>query len=614
MELSETREQQNHRSSAHSQNTYQVGAVPLSTVLITESLATRPSRDPEYQAENEALVSLAETLANHSADILHKLAEQAQRLCRADSAGISIAEVDKGEPLFRWHAISGRLATFVNGTMPRFFSPCGEVVDRQTPQLMQNPVRHYPYISSLGVDLCEALLVPFHRGTEVIGTVWVIAHDSGKHFDREDLRCLQSLCKFASTAVVALQNIQALKETSRRLQDANARLAEASKRKDEFLATLSHELRSPLNIIQGHAELLRLETPGSEEFAESLDAIERSARLQTQLIADMLDVSRIITGKMLLNIEVFDPRDIVLDAVRAIQFAADAKSIQLLHDIGTEVGTINGDRGRLQQALWNLLANAVKFSAPGGQITIQVHRKNSHIEFTVLDQGQGIDPDFLPYVFNRFHQEDGSKSRKHGGLGLGLAIVRHIAELHGGSVQVSSPGKDKGATFILAIPVVAVVDDLHEPHAETGRVNPSTTAGAIRHLAHLKILVVDDQAEAAALLKRSLELLGASVLIASSAESAWLQLELMEFHLLISDIGMPGINGFDLIKTWRSKERMLGRRPMPALALTAYGTPEDRAEILAAGYTAHLAKPAGLRELTDAILQEVGPSSGPLTQ
>jgi PAS domain S-box-containing protein len=731
MEFSEAPESRNE---SRSQRSFPVGSVPLSMVIITDKLATRPPRDPAYKAENEALVSLAETLAEHSTDVLHKLAEQAGRLCGAHSAGVSIAEEEHGEPIFRWHAISGKLAHFLNGTMPRYFSPCGEVLDRKSPLLMQFPIRHYPYISGLGIDLCEVLLVPFSRGTDVIGTVWVIAHDQEKVFDREDLRCLQSLCKFASTAVVALQNIKALEDTSRRLQDVKARmetalnvgaiatwvwdvdtnrlhldcnfsklfgihqetggaggielfietihpddrahvrqvldaslesrqgfeaeyrlqvpgqhlrwvsargcivedernhgrmvtgaviditerrrmmdqlrmkteqLAEASKRKDEFLATLSHELRSPLNIIQGHTELLRLETPGSMEFEESLDAIERSTRLQTQLISDMLDVSRIITGKMLLNITVFDPKDIVLDAVRAIQYAADAKSLQLHYDIEEDSGLINGDRGRLQQALWNFLANAVKFSQPGGQIFIRVHRKNGHIEFSVSDQGHGIDPDFLPNVFDRFHQEDGSKSRKHGGLGLGLAIVRHIAELHGGSVQASSPGKSQGATFTLSIPVVAMVDDLHQPHAETESPCSRKTSRAVPLLAHRSILVVDDQSDAASLLKRSLEMLGASVLVASSAESAWLQLELTPFDILISDIGMPELNGFDLIKTWRSKERMLGRRPMPAIALTAYGTREDRSEILEAGYTAHLAKPAGLRELTETILQEI---------
>jgi PAS domain S-box-containing protein len=618
--------------------------------------------------------------------------------------------------------------------MPRFFSPCGEVVDLKAPQLMQNPIRHYSYIAQLGMDLCEALLVPFYKGEDIIGTVWAITHDSSKVFDLEDLRRLQSLCKFASTAVVALENIRALRETSQRLLETQVRmetalsvggiatwvwdfeankldadrnlarifgiapedaergdmefhfrtihpddrvqlrqtleeairsqssfvaeyriqvpgqplrwvssrgkfmddgfhrkrlligaliditerrkaedqlrlrteqLADASKRKDEFLATLSHELRSPLNIIQGHAELLRMETPGTQEFEESLDAIERSAQLQTQLISDMLDVSRIITGKMLLNIAVFNPKEIVMDAVQAIQYAADAKSIALIYDIEDQCGMINGDRGRIQQALWNFLTNAVKFSPIGGKVVIQVRRRNGFIEFNVIDQGQGISPDFLPYVFGRFNQEDGSKSRKHGGLGLGLAIVRHIAELHGGSVHAHSSGKDQGSTFTLSIPVVAVVDDLHAGHPASEVHADAKIMGIATRLSDYKILVVDDQSDASLLLKRSLELLGATVSIASSADSAWLQLELNDFDILISDIGMPQVNGFDLIKTWRSKERMLGKRPIPAIALTAYATSEDRTEILTAGFTAHLAKPAGLSELAECIVKEI---------
>lgn len=570
---------------------------PLSS-LVTDKLTTRPQRAPDYEAENRALVSLAETLANRSGDIFQTLAQHALSLCGAHSAGISLLDEENGQPVFRWRAIHGILKPFINGTMPRFFSPCGEVVDGKKPILIQDPVLHYHYVSDLGAELCEVLLVPFQKGSETVGTLWVVAHDRQKHFVQEDLRCLESLCKFASASVMALQNIKALETTSRRL-------AEASQRKDEFLATLSHELRSPLNIIQGHTELLRMETPGTAEYEESLDAIERSARLQTQLISDMLDVSRIITGKMLLNISVFDPKNIVIDAMRAIQFAADAKSIRLHYDIEARVGMINGDPGRLQQALWNFLANAVKFSPQGGEVFIQVRARNGFMEFSVRDQGQGITPEFLPYVFDRFNQEDGSKSRKYGGLGLGLAIVRHIAELHGGSVQAVSPGKNEGSTFTLSIPVVAVVDDLHEVGTNPQPAHAQPLDNLAPRIPSSRILVVDDQIEASSLLKRSLEMLGANVITASFAGQAWVELEQQPLDILISDIGMPDVNGFDLIKTWRHREKTLGRRPIPAIALTAYGTANDKAEILAAGFTAHLAKPVGLRELVTTIQREV---------
>jgi signal transduction histidine kinase/ActR/RegA family two-component response regulator len=605
MELSETSNTSQHRPKTYEEPNFQDGGVPLSMIIVTDKLASRPSRTPDYRAENEALVSLAATLADHSGDILHQLAEHARLLCKAHSAGISLAESENGIAIFRWYAISGRLAPFVNGTMPRFFSPCGEVVDRGTPQLMQRPIRHYPYISQLGIDLHEALLVPFFRGREIIGTVWVVAHDADKTFDREDLRCIQNLCKFASAAVGMLENIKVLQDTSHRLQEKTEQLAEAAKRKDEFLATLSHELRSPLNIIQGHTELLRMETPGTLEFEESLDAIERSAKIQTQLISDMLDVSRIITGKMMLDITVFDPREIIIDAMRAIQYAADAKSIKLFYEIDATCGKVNGDRGRIQQALWNFLANAVKFSHPGGQVITQVRHRNGFMEFHVIDSGQGISSEFLPHVFERFNQEDGSKSRKYGGLGLGLAIVRHIAEIHGGTVRASSPGKNQGSTFSLFIPVVAVVDNLQAAPSKNDQAGLASPNPSGLHLAACKILVVDDQSEASSLLKRSLEILGATVQTTGSAEGAWVQLELNHYDILISDIGMPEVNGFDLIKTWRSKERMLGRKPLPAIALTAYGTREDQAEILAAGFTAHLSKPAELRELANIIVQEI---------
>jgi signal transduction histidine kinase/ActR/RegA family two-component response regulator len=578
---------------------------PLSTLIITDKLSSRPQRAPDYAAENKALVSLAETLANRSDDIFEKLAQHALVLCSAHSAGISLLDEENGQPVFRWRAIHGKLEPFINGTMPRFFSPCGEVVDGNKPILIQNPVLYYHYVADLGIELCEVLLVPFHKGSETVGTLWVVAHDEQKLFVQEDLRCLESLCKFASASVMALQNIQALEATSRRLQDRTEQLAEASQRKDEFLATLSHELRSPLNIIQGHAELLRMETPGTPEFEESLDAIERSTKLQTQMISDMLDVSRIITGKMLLDISVFNPKDIVVDAVRAIQFAADAKSIRLHYDIEAQAGMINGDRGRLQQALWNFLANAVKFSPQGSRVFIQVQLQRGIMVFTVKDQGQGITPEFLPHVFDRFHQEDGSKSRKYGGLGLGLAIVRHIAELHGGSVHATSPGKNQGSTFSLSIPVVAVVDDVHDAAAASHHASPRLLDEPAPRIPAYRILVVDDQIEASSLLKRSLEMLGAEVITASFAEEAWTRLEERALDILISDIGMRDINGLDLIKTWRRREKILGRTSIPAIALTAYGTQVDRAEILDAGFTAHLAKPAGLRELVAIILREV---------
>jgi PAS domain S-box-containing protein len=706
----------------------------LNTLIVTDKLTSRPQRAPNYQAENKALVSLAETLANRSDDMFQKLVEHAVALCGAHSAGMSLLDEANGEPVFRWRAIHGPLRPFVDQTMPRFFSPCGLVLDENKPILIQNPILYYPYVSRLGVQLCEVLLVPFQIGGRSMGTLWVVAHDTKTQFVQEDLRCLESLCKFAAASVSALQNIQALETTSRRLQDVQDRmdtalgigaiatwvwdiaanrvyadnnlaslfgvsardaeggkiehyieaihpddrpcvrqniqialqshgnyeadyrihkegralrwvsargrvmeqdgskgarligvvvditerrkiedqlrikteqLAAASQRKDEFLATLSHELRSPLNIIQGHTELLRLETPGTEEFEVSLDAIERSARLQTQLISDMLDVSRIITGKMLLDISVFDPKEIVQDAMRAIQFAADAKSITLHAEIEAKAGMINGDRGRLQQALWNFLANAVKFSPQGSRVVIQVSRKHGFMEFQVNDQGQGITPEFLPHVFDRFHQEDGSKSRKYGGLGLGLAIVRHIAELHGGSVQATSPGKNLGSTFTLSIPVVAVMDDVHDDGQAPDRAGSRSLDELAPRLNSYRILVVDDQTEASSLLKRSLEMLGAEVMTASSAHEAWARLEARALDILVSDIGMPDINGFDLIRTWRLREKKLNRRPLPAIALTAYGTQDDKAEILAAGFTGHLAKPAGLRELVSMILQEV---------
>ncbi len=385
-------------------------------------------------------------------------------------------------------------------------------------------------------------------------------------------------------------------------------LTEADRRKDEFLAVLSHELRSPLNVIGGHAELLRLEEPGSQDFQDSIDAIARNTKLQTQLIGDLLDVSRIITGKLMLELTSFAAEAILFAAADAIRFAAESKGVRLEIQIQEDgLGTIVGDATRLQQIFWNLLSNAVKFTAKGGSVRLVARRVESHVEFRVEDSGQGISADFLPHVFDRFHQEDASKTRQYGGLGLGLAIVRHLTELHGGTVQAHSSGKGSGATFTVMLPVKAlrVDDDSTEDSLAAKATDRDTTPsqGIALPLAGLAIIVADDQADARDLLVKLLLRFGATSVTA--AESATQCLDLLDRQrpdLLVSDIGMPEMNGFELIKEWRSRERQRSLPPIPAIALTAYATERDRDEALTAGFQAHLTKPVRISELTEAIV------------
>jgi CheY-like chemotaxis protein len=390
------------------------------------------------------------------------------------------------------------------------------------------------------------------------------------------------------------------------LKIAEESLREADRRKDEFLAVLSHELRSPLNVISGNIELLRYEEAGSPEFEESLDAIERHAAAQAQLISDLLDVSRIITGKLSLSTRLFPISEVLMAALDTVRFAAENKLIQLHLDFDlASLGLINGDETRIQQVIWNLLTNAVKFTPKGGRIALRAQRSDSALEISVEDNGQGITADFLPHVFDRFHQEDASNTRRYGGLGLGLSIVRHIVEMHGGTVEARSEGKNQGSTFIVRLPVLG-------PNAMQQPGHPSAQSHHLptgfdpedrrpRELAGYRILVIDDESDARDMLARGLRKFGAQLSMAASAEEGQRALQNGEFSIVICDIGMPGLNGFDFMDQWRTHEKSTLRPPIPAVALTAYASDKDRHHAYAAGFQRHIAKPVKIAELVKVI-------------
>jgi PAS domain S-box-containing protein len=400
------------------------------------------------------------------------------------------------------------------------------------------------------------------------------------------------------TGVVAIViDITARKKAEQEREQLLAHLTEVDRRKDEFLAVLSHELRSPLNVIGGHAELLRYEEPGTQEFMDSLDAIERNTKAQTQLISDLLDISRIVTGKFLLDVSSFALIPVVHAAVDAVRFGAESKGVRIILQLDPRVHSFMGDATRVQQLIWNLLSNAVKFTMPGGSVTLATEPLHGAIEIRVTDTGKGISPDFLPYVFDRFHQEDASNTRKFGGLGLGLAIVRHIAELHGGSVEATSEGRDKGSTFTVRLPV-----RIHKPHEILDDTAEDKSAQrARRPLQGLSILVIDDQQDAREMVSKAFHHMGALNNLAPSGAAALELLTIKKFDAIVCDVGMPEMNGLEFIQRWRAieKERRL---PMtPAIALTAYASEQDRLEALEAGFQAHLAKPMRISELSKAV-------------
>ena len=364
---------------------------------------------------------------------------------------------------------------------------------------------------------------------------------------------------------------------------------DANRLKDEFLATLSHELRTPLNAVLGWTRVLRATAVSAETQARALESIERNARAQARLIEDLLEVSRIVTGKLRLQVRAVDLATVVDAAVEVVQPAAAAKRIRLASDVAVRPAMTSGDADRLQQVVWNLLSNAVKFTPPGGAIDVTLRREQGFV-LTVRDTGIGIDPSFVPHMFEPFRQADGSASREHGGLGLGLAIVRQIAELHGGTVTAHSEGLGHGATFEVRLPSeLAVEAPRTRFDGSRDAVSPPTSINP-RMLAGVRVLVVDDEEDARELLRTTFEAYGAIVETVSSATEAMAAFARATPDVLVSDIGMPLQDGYTLIK------RIRARRPddgglVPAVALTAYAAPADRVAALAAGYQAHIAKP-----------------------
>lgn len=387
-------------------------------------------------------------------------------------------------------------------------------------------------------------------------------------------------------------------ELLEREQRARLELEEASRLKDEFLATVSHELRTPLTAMLGWTYLLRAGNLSENEVANALETIERNARSQAQLIEDLLDVSRITSGKLRLDVRPIEPASIIEGALEAVRPAADARGVRLVKVLPSGLSSISGDPNRLQQVVWNLLANAIKFTPAGGSIEVRVERVASHIQIIVQDTGEGISPDFLPFVFDRFRQADAKTTRKHGGLGLGLAIVRHLVEMHGGSVHAESKGEGQGATFIVKLPVMAVYqksamegDSIHSVggHITLPLEYPEQLEG-------LKILAVDDEADTRELLKAVFEQCGARVVTAASSQEALRLLAETKPDVLISDIGMPDEDGYELIRKVRSLPFESGGKT-PAVALTAYARAEDRLRALRTGYQMHVSKPVELAEL-----------------
>jgi signal transduction histidine kinase len=463
------------------------------------------------------------------------------------------------------------------------------------------PNGHLPVTSYLAVPVVS-------RTGEVIGGLFFGHSKPGVFLERHE-RLIEGLA--AQTAIAidnarlfeqAQQMIRDREEGLKREQEARRQAEIASRSKDEFLGMLSHELRTPLNAILGWTRMLSTAQLDQSTAAEALAAVDRNARLQSRLIEDMLDVSRIMSGKMRLDAQPVDLTTVINAAVDTLRPAAEAKAIRIYVVLDYGSGMVLGDPVRLQQVVWNLLSNAIKFTPKKGSVNVTLERVNSHFEVTVSDNGPGIDEKFLPFVFDRFRQGDSSTTKKFGGLGLGLAIVRQLTELHGGTVEVSNRS-DSGAIFTVKLPIMAAH---HPSHLETGEpepVHPISDDGLgvdfAPELAGIKVLAVDDDADSRSLLAAILAQCGAEVQTCESAAQALKSLA--EFHpdVLVSDIGMPGEDGYSLIRKVRSSENSYRR--VPAVALTAFARAEDRMKALSAGFNMHVPKPVEPAELTTVI-------------
>jgi signal transduction histidine kinase/ActR/RegA family two-component response regulator len=438
------------------------------------------------------------------------------------------------------------------------------------------------------IGFTSAIIAPLVAQGRTLGVITLISAESGRRYGRDDLALAENL---AHRAGIAVDNARLYRKAQ-----------EANRLKDEFLATVSHELRTPLTAILGWASMLRKTEFDRQTAGNALETIERNARAQSQIIEDLLDVSRIVTGKLSLDVRQVEPASFIAAAAEAVRPAADAKGVLLETALETGPVALSGDPARLQQVVWNLLTNAVKFTPRGGRVEVRLVRAGSQVEIVVSDTGAGISAEFLPYVFDRFRQADSSTTRRHGGLGLGLAIVRHLVELHGGAVRAESEGEGRGSTFTVSLPLAPVFvvagGDVRAAGASVRE--PGAAEECPAELAGLKILVVDDEEDTRELLHAALGGCGAVVLTAASASEALVHASRSRPDVLISDIGMPDEDGFELIRRVRELPAE-GGGGVPAIALTAYARAEDRLRVLRSGYQMHVPKPVEVAELLAVI-------------
>jgi signal transduction histidine kinase/ActR/RegA family two-component response regulator len=436
------------------------------------------------------------------------------------------------------------------------------------------------------------MTVPMIARERAFGAVTFAITDSDRRYDRMDLVFAEAV---VNQIAVAGDNARLYRAAEAARDAAEA----ASSAKDQFLSTLSHELRAPLNAVYGWATMLERGQLGEEQARRALQIILRNVNVQVRLIDDLLDLSRVASGKLRLAVQPVDLRSVVEEALDGVRPAAEAKSIRLQPVLASPGGPVSGDPDRLQQIVWNLLSNAVKFTPKGGRVQIQLQQVNSHVEILVSDTGQGISPEILPFIFDRLRQGDSTSTRAHGGLGL--ALVRHLVELHGGSVFAESPGDGRGATFVVKLPLMIAHPPAPAAHGTPPRLQPATALS----LQGLRVLAVDDDPTAVDLNCEILRQAGAEVRGCTSGTEALEILQQWRPAVLVSDIEMPGLDGYTLLRRVRALDPDQGSKT-PAVALSAYNRPEDRIRSLRAGFNLHVSKPVDPNELAAIVASLAG--------
>ena len=536
---------------------------------------------------------LVEALAaKKSDDLLHATDQHLQALVQASPLAIMV--VNEKAQVQLWNPAAERIFGWLSA----------EVIGRQLPIV---PNERLPGFHSSIRERPALVEVGSLRGTEVLCRR---KNSSSLELELWEAPLQDTSGTFRSTLYI-LADISARKEAEQertdllnRAQAARLEAERTSQLKDEFLATLSHELRTPLNAILGWARLLQGGRLDPKTASRAIESVERNAKIQTKLVEDLLDVSRIITGKWRLETRPVDLCTSVESSIEAIRTTLETKEITLEKELDLRVGLVLGDPSRLQQILWNLLSNAVKFTPKRGHIQVRVTREGASAAISVKDDGKGITEEFLPYVFERFRQADGSLTRKYGGLGLGLAIARHLTELHGGTIEVQSAGENKGSMFTVKLPLLSEWTSerppgevVRFPSAPVPEATPPELSSALKGL---KVLVVDDEPGSCELLLTLLSHCGAEVRTGSSASQALTEVTRFKPDVLISDIEMPDQDGYTLVRQLRLLEDNIGER-IPAVALTAHARTEDRMQALAAGFDTHVCKPVEPAELVTVV-------------